>query len=203
MFLRSLLYFPAILMQPDIIMKGTMEKLPWTASVMAGREVIKTPEEFAKCTDRLVKGVHCVYQPIEEMLEEPEYIKKAPCSNNMQILKVHKAHRVITRNAFYCMQLCFIATDGNRSMISGTKRMMGQNRVVILTWLETIESIPSVPNVLMKKTGKIGSTAVNGTTRDASMFEFMTFDLKFGIFYLIMFKLGIFMSDGHFRFLPS
>ena len=84
--------------------------------------------------------------------------------------------------------------------------MMGQNRVVILTWLETIESTPSVPNVLMEKTGKIGSTvlaAVNGTTRDASMFEFMTFVLKFGIFYLIMFQLGIFMSDGHFRFLRS
>ena len=81
-------------------------------AVMAGREVIKTPEEFAKCADRLVKGVHCVYQPIEEMLEEPEYIKEAPYSTNMQILKVHKAHRVITRNGFHCMQLYFIATDG-------------------------------------------------------------------------------------------
>ena len=94
----------------------------------------------------------------------------------------------------------------NRSTISGTKRMMGQSRVVILRWLETIESIPSVPNVLMEKTGKIGSTvlaAVNGTTRDASMFEFMTFVLKFGIFYLIMFQLGVFMSDGNFRFLRS
>ena len=28
------------------------------------------------------------------------------------------------------------------------------------------------------------------------MFEFMTFVLKFGIFHLIMFQLGIFMSDG-------
>ena len=94
----------------------------------------------------------------------------------------------------------------NRSTISGTKRMMGQNRVVILTWLETIESIPSVPNVLMQKTGMIGSSvlaAVNGTTRDTSMFEFMTFVLKFGIFDLIMFQLGIFMSDRHFRFLRS
>ena len=69
----------------------------------------------------------------------------------------------------------------NRSTISGTKMMTGQNRVVILTWLETIESIPSVPNVLMEKTGKIGSTvlaSVNGTMRNASMFEFMTFVLK-------------------------
>ena len=85
----------------------------------------------------------------------------------------------------------------NRSTISVTKRMMGQNRVVIFTWLEMIESIPSVPNVLMEKTTMIGSTvltAVNG------MFEFMTFVLKFGIFDLIMFQLGIFMSDGHFIF---
>ena len=52
-------------------------------AVMAGREVIKTPEEFAKCADRLVKDVHCVYQPMEEMLEEPEYIKEAPYSINM------------------------------------------------------------------------------------------------------------------------
>ena len=29
-------------------------------AVMAGREAIKTLEEFAKCADRLVKGVHCV-----------------------------------------------------------------------------------------------------------------------------------------------
>ena len=27
-------------------------------AVMAGCEVIKKPEEFAKCADRLVKGVH-------------------------------------------------------------------------------------------------------------------------------------------------
>ena len=50
----------------------------------------------------------------------------------------------------------------------------------------------------MEKTGEIGSTvltAVNGTTRDASMFEFTTFVLKFGIFYLSMFQLGLFMSD--------
>ena len=63
-----------------------------------------------------------------------------------------------------------------------------------------------MPNVLMEKTGKIDSTvlaAVNGTTRDASMFEFMTFILKFGIFYLTKFQLGIFMSGGHFRFLRS
>ena len=52
-------------------------------AVMAGREVIKTPEEFAKCANRLVKDVHCVYQPMEEMLEEPEYIKEAPYSINM------------------------------------------------------------------------------------------------------------------------
>ena len=37
-------------------------------AVMAGCEVIKTPEEFAKCANRLVKGIHCVYQPTEEML---------------------------------------------------------------------------------------------------------------------------------------
>ena len=80
-------------------------------AVMAGREVIKTPEEFAKCADRLVKGVHCVYQPIEEMLEEPEYIKEVPYSTNMLVLKVHKAQRVITRNGFHCMHLYFIATD--------------------------------------------------------------------------------------------
>ena len=59
---------------------------------MARREIFKMPEEFAKCADRLIKSVHCVYQPIEEMLEEPEYIKEAPYSINMQILKVHKAH---------------------------------------------------------------------------------------------------------------
>ena len=80
-------------------------------AVMAGREVIKTPEEFGKCTNRLAKGVYCVYQSIEEMLKEPEYIKETPYSTNMQILKVDEAHRVITQNGFHCMQLYFIATD--------------------------------------------------------------------------------------------
>ena len=175
-------------------------------AVMAGREVIKTPEEFAKCADRLVKVIHCVYQLIEEMLEEAEDIKEAPYSTNLQILKVNKVHHVITRNGFHYMQLYFIATNGESFHDRGTKRMMGQNSVVILTWLETIELIPSVPNILMEKTEKIGSTvltAVNGTTRDAFMFEFTTFVLKFGISYLIMFQLKISMSDGHFRFLRS
>ena len=81
-------------------------------AVMAGREVIKTPEEFAKRIDSLVKGIHWGYQSIEGMLEEPEYIKEAPYSTNMQILKVYKVDRVITRNGFYCMQLYFITTDG-------------------------------------------------------------------------------------------
>ena len=54
---------------------------------MAGREVIKTPKEFAECANRLVKGVNCCYQPIEEMMEEPDFIKEAPYSTSMQILK--------------------------------------------------------------------------------------------------------------------
>ena len=89
----------------------------------------------------------------------------------------------------------------NRFTISDTKRMMGQNRVIILTWLETIESITSVPNVLMEKTRKIGSTAIvpQGMVLCLNLF----FVLKFGIFYLIMCRLGTFMSDGHFRFLCS
>ena len=56
----------------------------------------------------------------------------------------------------------------------------------------------------MEKTRKIGSTdlaVVNGTTRNASTFEFMIFVLKFGTFYLIMFQLETFMSDEHFRYL--
>ena len=124
----------------------------------------------------------------------------------MQILKVHKTHHVITRNGFLYMQLYFIATNGEWFHNRGTKRMVGQNRVVILTWLETIKLIQSVPNILMEKTEKIGSTvltAVNGTTRDAFMFEFTTFVLKFGISYLIMIQLKIYISDGHFRFLHS
>ena len=90
---------------------GCVEKVVYRA-VMAGREVIKTPEGFAKCANRLLKVVRCVYQPIEEMLEDPEYIKEAPYSTNMQSLKVHIVHRVITRNGFHCMKLYFTATNG-------------------------------------------------------------------------------------------
>ena len=64
-------------------------------TVMSEREVIKTPKEFAECADRSVKGIHCLYQPIEEMMEEPVSIKEAPYSTSMQILKVHKAQRLI------------------------------------------------------------------------------------------------------------
>ena len=36
---------------------GCVKNVVYRAA-MAGREVIKPPEEFAKCTDRLVKGIH-------------------------------------------------------------------------------------------------------------------------------------------------
>lgn len=89
---------------------GCVKNMVYRA-VMSGREVIKTPKEFAECADKLVKGVHCSYQPIEEIMEEPATIKEAPYSTNMQILKVHKVQRLFTRNGFHCAQLFFIATD--------------------------------------------------------------------------------------------
>ena len=45
------------------------------------------------------------------MIEEPDFIKKALYSTSMQILKVHKAQRVVTRNGFHCLRLFSIATD--------------------------------------------------------------------------------------------
>ena len=164
-------------------------------AVMAGCEVIKTPEEFAKCADRLAKGVHCVYQPIEEMLKEPPY------STNMQILKVHKAHRVMTRNSFHCMQLYFIATDGESFHNQRYKKNDGTEPCGHFD----IVGNDRIDTICAKCfDGENGEDwLVNGNMSDTSMFEFMTFVLKFGIFHLIMFQLGIFMLDGHFRFLRS
>ena len=104
----------------------------------------------------------------------------------MQILKVHKAHRVMTQNGFHCMQMYFIVTSGelfhDQWYEKDGTEPFGHFDVVGNDRIDTI-----CVKCLVEKTGKIGSTvlaAVNGTTRDASMFEFMTFVLKFGIHYV-------------------
>jgi len=97
---------------------------------MSEREVIKTPKEFAECADRSVKGIHCLYQPIEEMMEEPASIKEAPYSTSMQILKVHKAQRLITRNGFHYVLLFVTAIQ--------TKRKMGHFETVEKDDIKTI-----------------------------------------------------------------
>ena len=54
--------------------------------------------------------VHCVYQPLDNMIDEPDNIKIALYSTSMQILKINKARRIITRQVFYCVQLMSIST---------------------------------------------------------------------------------------------
>ena len=44
-------------------------------TVMARREVIKSPKEFAECAQKLVRGIHCYYFPIGQVMEQPESIK--------------------------------------------------------------------------------------------------------------------------------
>ena len=57
-------------------------------TMMAGRQVIKSPKEFAECVQKLVKGIHCYYLPIEQVMEEPESIQNAAllvCTSFMYI----------------------------------------------------------------------------------------------------------------------
>ena len=96
---------------------------------MAGREVIKTPKEFAECANRLVKGVNCCYQPIEEMMEEPDFIKEAPYSTSMQILK----HNELWRGMDFIVFVFSPSPLMNRLFLtSGTKVKMERSLVVIL-----------------------------------------------------------------------
>ena len=80
-------------------------------AVMAGREVITTPKEFAVCADRLVKGIRCIYLPVGDVMIEPDNVKDAPYSTDMHILQVHMAKRLITNSGFHCLQLFRIASD--------------------------------------------------------------------------------------------
>lgn len=57
-------------------------------AVMTEKEVIKTPNEFTECPQRLAKNVHCVYLPFEEVMEEPERIERAPYKADMHILQM-------------------------------------------------------------------------------------------------------------------
>ena len=78
-------------------------------AVMDGREVIKSPKEFTECAQKLVKGIHCYYPPIEQVMEEPESIQNALYSTDILILQVHMARRQITRAGFHCVQLFHIS----------------------------------------------------------------------------------------------
>ena len=89
---------------------GCIKNIVYRA-VMAGKEIIKTPKEFAECAQRHVNNVHCEYLPIEMIMEEPARIEKAPYKTDMHILQVHMAKRHVTRADFHCMQLYRIASE--------------------------------------------------------------------------------------------
>ena len=97
-------------MDPIDGIEGYVRNVVYRAG-MTGREVIKSPKEFAKCTQKLVKGIHCYYLPIEQVMEEAESIQNAPHSTDMHILQVHMARRRITMTGFHCVQLFHIASD--------------------------------------------------------------------------------------------
>eukprot|EP00111_Clytia_hemisphaerica_P010989 TCONS_00032233-protein len=89
---------------------GCVKNLVYRA-VMSKKEVITTPEQFARCAQKLSKNVVCVYMPSKEVMREPGCIEKAPYNADMQILQVHMAKIENTRAGFHCMKLYQIASD--------------------------------------------------------------------------------------------
>ena len=80
-------------------------------AVMSTRVVVQTPLDFVNAARSLVRGVECIYMPVDEVMVEPEEISNAPYVPDMQILQVHKAVRVVTKKEFQCLQLFKIGTD--------------------------------------------------------------------------------------------
>ena len=58
-----------------------------------------------------MKGVHTIYMPVSEVMEEPADVEQAYYHPNMAILQVHMAKRVTTRTGFSCLKLYRIASD--------------------------------------------------------------------------------------------
>jgi len=64
--------------------------------VKSGRLTINAPKEFANAASDLVKKIVSLYLPVDEMLDEPSFVKDAP--KIPDTLKVHKVVRSKNRN---------------------------------------------------------------------------------------------------------
>ena len=65
--------------------------------VKSGRLTTTSPKEFSNAAERLVSKIVSIYLPINEMIEEPSYVKDAPKITDT--LKIHKVVRKIHKDA--------------------------------------------------------------------------------------------------------
>ena len=72
--------------------------------VKSGRLTITSPEEFSNAAERLVSKIVSIYLPINEMIEEPSYVKDAP--KIIDTLKIHNVVRKTHKDAIPSLDFC-------------------------------------------------------------------------------------------------
>ena len=77
--------------------------------VKSGRFTITSPEEFSKAAERLVSKKVSIYLPINEMIEEPLYVKNA--TKITDTLKIHKVVRKIHKDAISSFDFYYLSAD--------------------------------------------------------------------------------------------
>ena len=78
---------------------GSTIKNKFFREAKSGPLTITSPEEFSNAAERLIWKIVSIHLPINEMIEEPSYVKDAPKITDT--LKIHKVVRKIPSLHFY------------------------------------------------------------------------------------------------------
>jgi len=77
--------------------------------VKSGRLIVRSPKDFADAAERLVPKIDSIYLPLNEMMEEPSYVKDAP--KIVDTLKIHKIIRSIHKASIPSLEFYYLSAD--------------------------------------------------------------------------------------------
>ena len=77
--------------------------------VKSGRLTVTSPEEFSNVGERLVSKIVFIYLPINEIIEEPSYVKDAPKITDT--LKIHNVVRKIHKDTISSLDFYYLSGD--------------------------------------------------------------------------------------------
>ena len=77
--------------------------------VKSGRLTVTSPEEFSNVGERLVSKIVFIYLPINEIIEEPSFVKDAPKITDT--LKIHNVVRKIHKDTISSLDFYYLSGD--------------------------------------------------------------------------------------------